>query len=36
MRMHIEPEFIFQMLADPTRLRISLSLQAQGELCACS
>jgi len=35
MRMHTEAEFFFQMLADPTRLRISMLLQAQGELCVC-
>lgn len=33
--MRTEPEFFFQMLADPTRLRISMLLQAQGELCVC-
>lgn len=33
--MHTEPELFFQMLADPTRLRISMLLQSQGELCVC-
>ena len=33
--MHTEPELFFQMLADPTRLRISMLLQGQGELCVC-
>lgn len=33
--MDAEPELFFQMLADPTRLRISMLLQAQGELCVC-
>ncbi|MEA2079652.1 MAG: metalloregulator ArsR/SmtB family transcription factor [Pseudomonadota bacterium] len=33
--MHAKPELFFQMLADPTRLRISMLLQAQGELCVC-
>jgi ArsR family transcriptional regulator len=34
-RMDTEPELFFQMLADPTRLRITILLQAQGELCVC-
>jgi len=33
--MHTEPELFFQMLADPTRLRISMLLQRHGELCVC-
>ncbi len=33
--MDIKPELFFQMLADVTRLRISMLLQAQGELCVC-
>ena len=30
-----DPELFFQMLADTTRLRISMLLQGQGELCVC-
>ncbi len=30
-----EAEPFFQMLADPTRLRICMLLQGQGELCVC-
>ncbi len=33
--MHTEPELFFQMLADTTRLRISMLLQRHGELCVC-
>jgi ArsR family transcriptional regulator len=33
--MHSEPELFFQMLADATRLRISILLQRYGELCVC-
>lgn len=33
--MHSEPELFFQMLADPTRLRMLMLLQGQGELCVC-
>ena len=35
MTMHTQPELLFQMLADPTRLRIAMLLQGQGELCVC-
>lgn len=30
-----DPEIVFQMLADTTRLRIAVLLQSQGELCVC-
>ena len=33
--MHIDPEIVFQMLADTTRLRIAVLLQSHGELCVC-
>ena len=33
--MHTDPELFFQMLADTTRLRISMLLQRNGELCVC-
>jgi len=33
--MHTEPELFFQILADSTRLRISMLLEAHGELCVC-
>ena len=33
--MHTDPEIFFQMLADTTRLRITLLLQGHGELCVC-
>ncbi len=33
--MHIVSEIFFQMLADTTRLRITVLLQSQGELCVC-
>lgn len=33
--MHTDPEIFFQMLADTTRLRISMLLQRHGELCVC-
>ena len=33
--MQTEPELFFQMLADTTRLRISMLLQRYGELCVC-
>lgn len=31
----IEPEVIFKLLSDPTRLRTVLLLHAEGELCVC-
>ncbi len=34
-RMNLDPEIIFQMLADSTRLRIVALLQDHGELCVC-
>ena len=33
--MRSDPELFFQMLADTTRLRISMLLQRNGELCVC-
>jgi ArsR family transcriptional regulator len=33
--MYPDPEIIFQMLADTTRLRIVTLLQGHGELCVC-
>lgn len=33
--MNTQPELFFQMLADATRLRIAMLLQAHGELCVC-
>ncbi|HED18813.1 MAG TPA: metalloregulator ArsR/SmtB family transcription factor [Gammaproteobacteria bacterium] len=33
--MHTDPEIFFQMLADATRLRITVLLQGYGELCVC-
>ena len=35
MRVYPDPEIIFQMLADTTRLRIVALLQGHGELCVC-
>lgn len=33
--MNIEADTLFRILADPTRLRILLLLETQGELCVC-
>jgi ArsR family transcriptional regulator, arsenate/arsenite/antimonite-responsive transcriptional repressor len=33
--MYPDPEIVFQMLADTTRLRIVALLQGHGELCVC-
>ena len=33
--MQTDPEIFFQMLADTTRLRITVLLQSHGELCVC-
>ena len=33
--MPLDAESLFRMLADPTRLRITLLLTAEGELCVC-
>ena len=33
--MTTDPEIVFQMLADTTRLRIAVLLQGHGELCVC-
>jgi len=33
--MQADPEIFFQMLADATRLRITVLLQSHGELCVC-
>jgi ArsR family transcriptional regulator len=33
--MQIDSESLFRMCADPTRLRILLLLQQEGELCVC-
>ncbi len=33
--MNIEPDTLFRSLADATRLRALLLLQAEGELCVC-
>lgn len=32
---YMDPEIVFQMLADTTRLRIVALLQGHGELCVC-
>lgn len=33
--MNIDADLLFKILADPTRLRIVLLLEGQGELCVC-
>ena len=33
--MALDADTLFRMLADPTRLRITLLLTAEGELCVC-
>lgn len=35
MRMPFSPDHFFKALADPTRLRCLMLLQAEGELCVC-